>query len=203
MLIHSAKYHSSCVSYSACPKPDKPEYAFIGRSNVGKSSLINMITGIKGLAKTSASPGKTRLINHFAINEAWFLVDLPGYGYARVSKKIKNEWERMISGYLLNRTNLLYTFVLVDARIPLQNNDISFINKMGENLLPFIILLTKCDKVSGAEMSKQINLLKRTLSEKWENLPQTIITSSKDKRGKEEILRCVDETNKVFKTGKA
>jgi len=198
MLIKSANYISSCVELKKCPKTTLPEYAFIGRSNVGKSSLINTLTGVKGLAKISTSPGKTRVINHFLINEEWYLVDLPGYGFARVPKDMKKQWEKIISTYLLNRKNLICTFVLIDVRIPVQKIDEGFINNMGESQLPFVMVLTKCDKVSKQQVFKTINDWKKTLSETWEICPQIMISSSRTGEGKEAILDYISKNNSLF-----
>ncbi|HNW89191.1 MAG TPA: ribosome biogenesis GTP-binding protein YihA/YsxC [Bacteroidales bacterium] len=198
MLIKSAQYISSCVELKKCPKPVFPEYAFIGRSNVGKSSLINMLTGTKGLAKVSASPGKTRVINHFLINGDWYLVDLPGYGFARISKDLKKEWNTMISNYLIRRKSLLCTFVLVDIRVPVQKNDLDFINNMGESQLPFIILMTKYDKVSKQEGIKTVNGWKKALSESWEECPQIMVTSAETGHGRDEVLDFIDKNNRIF-----
>ncbi|HOY31998.1 MAG TPA: ribosome biogenesis GTP-binding protein YihA/YsxC [Bacteroidales bacterium] len=198
MLIRTAIYISSCVELKKCPKPLIPEYAFIGRSNVGKSSLINMLTGIGGLAKVSASPGKTQVINHFLINGEWYLVDLPGYGFARISKVKKKEWEMMISGYLLRRQNLMSVFVLVDIRVPVQKNDLDFINNMGESQIPFVILMTKCDKVSGHEVKLTISNWKKALSERWEECPRIIVSSAKTGDGRQEILNYINVSNRAF-----
>lgn len=198
MLIKSANYISSCVELKKCPKTTLPEYAFIGRSNVGKSSLINTLTGVKGLAKISISPGKTRVINHFLINEEWYLVDLPGYGFARVPKDMKKQWEKIISTYLLNRKNLICTFVLIDVRVPVQKIDEGFINNMGESQLPFVMVLTKCDKVSKQQVFKTINDWKKTLSETWEICPQIMISSSRTGEGKEAILDYISKNNSLF-----
>jgi len=198
MLIKSANYISSCVELKKCPKTTLPEYAFIGRSNVGKSSLINTLTGVKGLAKISTSPGKTRVINHFLINEEWYLVDLPGYGFARVPKDMKKQWEKIISTYLLNRKNLICTFVLIDVRVPVQKIDEGFINNMGESQLPFVMVLTKCDKVSKQQVFKTINDWKKTLSETWEICPQIMISSSRTGEGKEAILDYISKNNSLF-----
>jgi len=157
-----------------------------------------MITGIKGLAKVSASPGKTRVINHFLINDDWYLVDLPGYGFARISKDMKSGWDKMISGYLLKRQSLICTFILVDVRIPVQANDLVFINNMGESQLPFIILLTKCDKVSKQQMYATMNAWKKSLSEYWHELPVFIPTSAKTAMGRDEILNHIGESKLVF-----
>lgn len=202
MQITSAEYISSCVDLKKCPKPLLPEYAFIGRSNVGKSSLINMLTQTKGLAKISTSPGKTRIINHFLINEEWYLVDLPGYGFAKVSKILKKEWEMMISGYLLYRSSLMCTFVLVDVRVPVQKIDVDFIYNMGESQIPFVIVLTKCDKVSKQHMVKTTGEWKKTLAENWEENPQIIASSSNTGQGRDNILKFISDTNPLFITGK-
>jgi len=198
MVIKSARYISSCVDLKKCPVPALPEYAFIGRSNVGKSSLINMLTGVKGLAKVSASPGKTRVINHFLINEEWYLVDLPGYGFAKISKELKKEWEKMISHYLTRRRNLICTFVLVDIRVPVQQKDLDFINNMGESQLPFVIVMTKADKVSKQEGIKTLSAWKRALSENWNECPQMLVTSAGTGQGRDEILDFIHKNNKFF-----
>lgn len=198
MLIKTAEYIKSSVDPRKCPEPSLPEYAFIGRSNVGKSSLINMITGVKGLAKISTTPGKTQLINHFLINGQWYLVDLPGYGFARASKADKKNWNSMSLKYFAKRENLMSIFVLVDSRIKPQKNDIEFINLLGEKGLPFIIVMTKCDKVSYGFASNTLAELKEILSLKWEELPQTIISSSEKGVGRDEILYYIDRTNKLF-----
>jgi len=198
MLIKTAKYISSCVDLKKCPLPVLPEYAFIGRSNVGKSSLINMLTGVKGLAKVSASPGKTRVINHFLINDEWYLVDLPGYGFARISKELKKEWEKMISHYLIRRHNLICTFVLVDIRVPVQQKDLDFINNMGESQLPFVIVMTKADKVSRQEGIKTLSEWKKALSESWQECPRMVVTSAGTGQGRDEILDFIHKNNKIF-----
>jgi GTP-binding protein len=198
MIIKTAEYIKSSVDPRKCPEPIYPEYAFIGRSNVGKSSLINMITGVKGLAKISTTPGKTQLINHFLINGQWYLVDLPGYGFAKASKSDKKNWHSMSLKYFSKRENLMSIFVLVDSRIKPQNNDIEFINLLGEKGLPFVIIMTKCDKVSFGHATNTLEELKKILSSQWEELPQTIITSAQNKFGRNEILDYIDSTNKLF-----
>lgn len=198
MVIKSATYISSCVDLKKCPLPVLPEYAFIGRSNVGKSSLINMLTGIKGLAKVSASPGKTKVINHFLINEEWYLVDLPGYGFARISKELKKEWEKMISHYLIRRRNLICTFVLVDIRVPVQQKDMDFINNMGESELPFIIVMTKADKVSKQEGIKTVAEWKKALSHSWQECPRIVVSSAGTGQGRDEVLDYIQNNNKIF-----
>ena len=178
MLIRSASFIKSSQNLAQCPEGDKPEYAFIGRSNVGKSSLINMIVGRKKLAKTSSTPGKTRLINHFNINDQWYLADLPGYGYAKVSKRERESFGKMIRNYAKFRKNLVCFFVLVDARIPPQQLDLDFIGWLGDSNLPFVITLTKIDKINQQIKSKNLKLLKLKLSESWEQLPIIIETSA-------------------------
>jgi GTP-binding protein len=195
MTIRKAEFVSSSPSVALCPRENLPEYAFIGRSNVGKSSLINMLVGRRKLAKISSTPGKTRLINHFRINEEWLLADLPGYGYARVSKKERESFARMIEQYGTQRSNLVCFFVLVDARIPPQQIDLDFMEWLGDSQLPFVIVFTKADKVSQKEMSLHLKLLKEALREEWDELPLILESSAKDGRGKEEILGFIAETN--------
>lgn len=198
MIVKTAKFLVSNSYYQSCPKPDKPEYAFIGRSNVGKSSLINKITGIKGLAKTSRKPGKTQLINHFYINDEWYLVDLPGYGYASIPVKIKAKWETMISGYLQTRKNLLTTFVLIDIRHEPQKKDIEFIENLAEYQIPFALIFTKADKLTRRKLKENVAAYRKYLSESWEELPPNFVTSSETGLGSEEILDFIEQTNKVF-----
>lgn len=194
--ITSAEFISSSPSVALCPKEQLPEYAFIGRSNVGKSSLINMLVGRKKLARISSSPGKTRLINHFRINDQWFLADLPGYGYAKVSKKERASFARMIEEYGTLRTNLVCFFVLVDARIPPQQLDLDFMEWLGDSRLPFVIVLTKVDKVTQKEKSKNLKLLKESLKAGgWEELPLVLESSVVKKTGREEILEFISSTN--------
>lgn len=188
MKINKARYLMSSVDYRDCPAEEKPEIAFIGRSNVGKSSLINMITNVKGLAKTSSIPGKTVKINHFIINESWFLVDLPGYGYAKISKKKREEISKMINSYILNRRNLICLFVLVDSRIPPQQVDIEFMYWLGINSVPFGIVFTKSDKMSRNTLKTNYENYTKTLYETWEMLPPVFFTSSINKKGREQIL---------------
>ncbi len=198
MQIKTAKFIISNTDYSKCPKPDMPEYAFIGRSNVGKSSLINMLTGRKNLAKISGTPGKTQLINHFLINESWYLVDLPGYGYAKISKSKRSEWERMIHNYLIHRPNLLTTFILIDSRHEPQKPDLEFIFWFGKKQLPFILLFTKTDKVPKNRLSANIESYKNILIKEWEELPLSVLTSAKTGRGKEEVLMIIEDMNNQF-----
>lgn len=185
----------SNTRFDKLPKGNLPEYAFIGRSNVGKSSLINMLVQRRGLAKTSSVPGKTVAINHFVVNDAWYLVDLPGYGYAQHSKKTREQWRIMINNYILRRRNLVTTFVLVDSRIEPQNNDLGFMEWMGENRVPFCVVFTKTDKVSKAELERNVEAFKARLLEEWEDLPPMFITSSETGRGRDEILDYIAAQN--------
>lgn len=193
MNIKEAKFFKSSPSFDLCPPPNKPEIAFIGRSNVGKSSLINMITGVKNLAKTSSTPGKTQLINHFIVNDQWYLVDLPGYGFAKVPLSAKLKWEQMTWEYLLNRTNLLYVFVLIDIRIPPQKIDLEFIKKLGENGIAIKLIFTKADKVKSLEGQKNIMAFREQLTETWQILPEYFISSAERRTGKIEIQGLLDE----------
>ena len=193
-----AQFITSSPDYSLCPKPVMPEYAFIGRSNVGKSSLINMITGQKMLAKTSSTPGKTQLINHFLINEEWYLVDLPGYGYARAAKTKRMQWEQVIEQYLLRRSNLMSTFLLIDSRLSLQDNDRKVINWFGEKQLHFTLVLTKTDKLTTNQLASNFESLKKELLSEWEELPPFILSSAIKGSGKEEILSFIGKTNRLF-----
>lgn len=198
MIVKTAKFLVSNNYYQNCPEPNKPEYAFIGRSNVGKSSLINKITGINGLAKTSGKPGKTQLINHFLVDEKWYLVDLPGYGYASIPLKIKTKWETMISGYLQTRKNLLTTFVLIDLRLPPQKNDLDFIENLAEHEMPFALVFTKADKLSPRKMDENFKSYQQFLLEGWEELPLLFVTSSETGLGTDQILAYIEKTNRVF-----
>ncbi len=198
MKISKAEFVISNTDVKKCPKPDKPEYAFIGRSNVGKSSLINMLVRHSGLAKTSGKPGKTQLINHFLINENWYLVDLPGYGFAQVSKKDRSVWSGFIKDYILERENLLNLFVLLDARLEPQKNDLEFMENLGLCRIPFAMTFTKTDKLSGSELPKNIAIYKKKMLETWESLPPVFITSAVNKLGQSEILNYIEETNKLF-----
>lgn len=188
MIINQAEFVISASKISQCPLANKAEFAFIGRSNVGKSSLINMLTNRKSLAKTSATPGKTQLINHFLINKTWYLVDLPGYGYAKVSKVEREKWQKMINNYLLKRETLLTVFVLVDSRLEPQKIDLEFINFLGENSVPLQIIFTKTDKQSNKKTMDNVQLFKQKLLETWEESPNILLSSSINKNGKEEIL---------------
>jgi len=197
MKIHSAEFITSNNRADTLPPANLPEYAFIGRSNVGKSSLINMLADNKKLAKTSATPGKTQLINHFKINDSWYLVDLPGYGYAKTSKQNRKHFQKLITDYLSTRKNLVNTFVLVDARHEPQKIDLAFMEWLGKNRIPFSIVFTKADKLSSNQLNKNIKKYKQKLLRQWESLPKTFITSAVDKRGKIEILHYIDELNKL------
>ena len=192
MKIKSAKFLLSNSDYKKCPSGDTLEFAFIGRSNVGKSSLINKLVERKALAKISGKPGKTQLINHFEINEHWYLVDLPGYGWAKVSKSSRSEFAKIITGYLLNRQNLISTFVLVDIRLEPQKIDLNFINWMGENGLAFIIVFTKCDKLSKLKVQQSVARFKKALLESWEELPSMIVSSSTTGQGRDELLDYIE-----------
>ena len=188
-----AKFKCSSERISQVPKDDFKDIAFIGRSNVGKSSLVNMLTGIKGLAKVSGTPGRTKLINHFTINDSWYLVDLPGYGYARVSKSTRGEFSKIITDYVLKCEKLHFLFVLVDSRLEPQKIDLNFIELLGQNGIPFGIIFTKADKLSQAQLNRSITTYKRTLAEQWEELPPMLVSSSEKGTGREEILTFIDE----------
>lgn len=194
-LVRSASYVSGCTNYSACPIADKPEYAFTGRSNVGKSSLINALSGIQGLAKTSSTPGKTQIINHFLIDHEWYLADLPGYGYARVSKTAREKWGPMMRQYLTMRPNLMLTFVLIDSRLEPQKADLEFINWLGEKGIPLALVFTKADKCTKNELQKNLAQFRRTLSESWEELPDTLVTSSETGAGIDELVTYIRAAN--------
>ena len=202
MEIKKAEFVVSNTDYRKCPNLGLPEYAFIGRSNVGKSSLINMLTNHKGLAKTSIRPGKTQLINHFIINNEWYLVDLPGYGYARTSKTSREKWQKMITDYMLKREALVNVFVLVDSRIPPQQIDLEFINFLGMNGIPLTIVFTKIDKQKQREVAATVNAYKRILSETWEELPEMMMTSSVTRYGRDHVLNRIEEINQQLKQNK-
>lgn len=199
MEIKSAEFIISNASVSKCPDTTLPEYAFIGRSNVGKSSLINMLTNHKKLAKTSATPGKTLLINHFLINKAWYLVDLPGYGYAKRGKKEQENLRQIISSYILHREQMTNLFVLIDSRHEPQKIDLEFIEWLGENGIPFSIVFTKADKSKPMQLKKNISVFLDTLAEQWEELPPHFVTSSENRTGREEVLDYINSINESLK----
>jgi GTP-binding protein len=200
MLIKSAVFEISNSDVSKCPKERIPEYAFIGRSNVGKSSLINMLTGYKKLAKTSGTPGKTQLINHFKINENWFLVDLPGYGYARVSKKVKRTFQSFIKNYFLQREQLICSFVLIDSRHEPQRIDMDFMQFLGESQIPFCIIFTKADKLSPTVLKRNIEAYKiKLLDDSWDIFPDYFVTSATSKNGKDDVLNFIEKVNEDLK----
>ncbi|MEQ8474984.1 ribosome biogenesis GTP-binding protein YihA/YsxC [Fulvivirga sp.] len=193
MPVKQATFVTSSSHHTQCPPPDYPEVAFIGRSNVGKSSLVNMLTNNKKLAKVSGKPGKTQLINHFLIDESWFLVDLPGYGWAKVAKTEKEKWGEMIHDYIMDRENLFNIFVLVDSRLEPQPIDVAFINWLGEKGIPFSLIFTKADKQSKNKTQSSIAHYKRVLKKYWSELPMSFITSSTTQEGREEVLNYIDE----------
>ncbi|HKH61186.1 MAG TPA: ribosome biogenesis GTP-binding protein YihA/YsxC [Flavitalea sp.] len=209
MIIKSAKYLISSPDYAKCPAPDRPEYAFIGRSNVGKSSLINMLCDNHKLAKTSGTPGKTQLINHFEIESVskpepgvrkvnWFLVDLPGYGFAKVSQNARNRWEQMIENYLRKRENLLNVFVLIDSRHEPQRIDQEFINQLGKWQVPFCLVFTKADKETQKVVSKNVKEFLDEMRKSWQFLPQHFVTSAIKKQGREKMLQFIEQCNEEF-----
>jgi GTP-binding protein len=195
MAIHTAEFIISNTDYKKCPKQDRPEFAFIGRSNVGKSSLINMLTNRKSLAKVSGKPGKTLLINHFVINDKWYLVDLPGYGYAKISKSIGKKLNGVIRSYITGRENLTCLFVLVDSRHEPQKPDVEFMQWLGEQGVPFQIIFTKADKLTKTKLHRNIEAYKLALLESWEELPGMFITSAESKLGKDELVDFIEEIN--------
>jgi GTP-binding protein len=188
----------SSPEYTQCPKPDRPEYAFIGRSNVGKSSLINMICNNEKLAKTSGTPGKTQLINHFNIDNKWYIVDLPGYGFAKVSLASRKKWEKMIEDYLRKRENLVTVFILIDSRHSPQKNDLEFVNRLGEWQIPFCLVFTKADKENQRTVSKNVKDFLDKMRTTWQFLPQHFVTSTIKKMGRDKILGLIEEGNREF-----
>lgn len=194
MIIHSASFIQSSATLKQCPDPVKPEFGFIGRSNVGKSSLINMLTGFSHLAKTSGSPGKTRTINHFLINNSWYLVDLPGYGYAKVPVGMREKWIREVENYIVRRESLACLFVLLDSRHKPQKSDLAFMEFLGNNQVPFTRVFTKSDKLSSGALEKSIHLYNLEMMKIWEPLPPAFIASTVNKAGREEILTLIEET---------
>lgn len=201
MDIKTAEFTLSAPTVSMCPKDTKPEYAFIGRSNVGKSSLINMLAGNRKLAKTSSTPGKTLLINHFIINREWYLVDLPGYGYAKRSKSEMVKLDQMIRGYILGREQLVNVFVLVDIRLEPQAIDLEFINWLGVSGIPFAIIFTKADKLSVSKVKANVAAYEQKMLETWEEMPPYFITSSEKREGRDEVLSYIEQINKSLKDG--
>ena len=198
MIIKSAEFLTSNAKIDSLPDSIYPEYAFIGRSNVGKSSLINMLTGKKGLAKTSQTPGKTQLVNHFKINNCWYLCDLPGYGFAKASKTSRSKWNSTTLEYLRNRTNLQYVFQLIDSRLPPQKIDLEFITWLGENNVPFVLVFTKADKLSKRQTILNTELFKTELLKQWELLPPVFVSSAEKFDGRDEILAFIEQSNLVF-----
>lgn len=200
MEIRSAQFVISNSRIDKCPAHDRPEYAFIGRSNVGKSSLINMLTAHKGLAMTSSTPGKTLLINHFIVNDDWYLVDLPGYGYAQRGNSQREQLKRMIEDYVLERQQLTSLFVLIDSRLEPQKIDLEFIEWLGENEVPFGIIFTKADKMGRGGLTENVKRFLDRLAEQWEELPPHFVTSSKDRTGRDAVLEYIDTVNKSLKS---
>jgi GTP-binding protein len=201
MPISQSEFIKSSVSFKDCPEPSLPEYAFIGRSNVGKSSLINLLSGKSKLAKTSSTPGKTQLINHFLINNTWYLTDLPGFGFAKVSKSVKGKWELMIKDYLLKRENLICAFFLIDIRHEPMKKDVEFLEWMGKMQLPFTIVFTKSDKIGVNKLRTNVDQYLRHLGSKWEPVPPYVISSSVTFQGRDEILHLIEVWNKSFTAG--
>jgi GTP-binding protein len=194
------QFVKSSNDYKSCPKNNIPEIAFIGRSNVGKSSLINFLTGIKNLAKTSSKPGKTKLINHFIVDQKWYLVDLPGYGYARASKSDIEHYDKLINGYILTRANLYCLFVLIDSRLEPQKKDLEFLKFLGENSVPFVLVFTKTDKISNNQVESNISSFKKLMLQSWETLPEIFKVSVISKLGKEELLGFIENTVSISKS---
>ena len=195
MIIKEAKFILSSTKVERCPKPSLPEYAFIGRSNVGKSSLINFLTNRKSLAKISKTPGKTQLINHFLINDEWYLVDLPGYGFANVPVARKKAWDLVIRNYILKRPNLICLFVLIDSRHNPQQNDLKFMHFLGKNRVPFSLIFTKTDKLSAGKLQRNLENYKAILLKSWESLPPVFLVSALKKKGRDEVLDYIEEMN--------
>lgn len=198
MKIKTAEFITSSTNLETCPATGLPEYAFIGRSNVGKSSLINMLTGNSRLAKISSTPGKTQIINHFLINESWYMVDLPGYGYAKVSKSLRKTWNTMIKQYVYDCETLVCLFVLLDARHPPQKNDIAFMEDLGKHEVPFVMTFTKIDKLSSSVLNKNLLRYKREMLKQWAELPPLFITSAVSNHGRDEILHFIEKNNTLI-----
>jgi len=201
MIIRSATFIKSSPTLKECPAPVKPEFGFIGRSNVGKSSLINMLTGWSKLAKTSVQPGKTRTINHFSVNDSWYLVDLPGYGYARVPIKLREQWVKASENYILKRENLVCLFVLLDARHKPQRSDLDFMEFLGLNHIAFARVFTKSDKLTRGALEKSVGIYDSEMLENWESLPKSFISSAINRSGREEILCYIEESINNFSNG--
>ena len=199
MEIKNVEFSQSVDDWKKAPETVLPEYAFIGRSNVGKSSLVNMLANKKSLAKTSSKPGKTQTINHFLVDNAWYLVDLPGYGYATISKTMRENWVTMIESYLINRENMQLVFVLVDARLEPQAKDIDFINNLGSMNIPYSIIFTKSDKLSKNKVAENVERFITKLKETWEEIPPYFVSSAIERTGKEEILEYIESVNKQYK----
>jgi GTP-binding protein len=197
-MIKKAEFIISNTDYKKCPSPHKPEFAFIGRSNVGKSSLINMLTNNRNLAKTSGTPGKTQLINHFGIDDRWYMVDLPGYGFAKVGKSLKSSWEGMIKGYLTHRENLLVTFVLVDSRLEPQKLDLEFVLWCAENEVPIVLVFTKADKLARSSVQRNVSKFLKATEEIFEEAPLYFTTSAENTEGREPLINFIEENTKEF-----
>jgi len=202
MVLHSVEFVGRFPTVIICPKATKPEYAFIGRSNVGKSSLVNMLVERKDIMKVSSKPGKTSMINYLDVNKNWFLVDLPGYGYARAAKTTRAKWKKMIGDYLTKRENLQCAFVLLDSKIPLQKKDLDFMIMLAEYQVPFVIVFTKTDRMKPAEQEVAIQRIKDGILEYWTEMPESFVTSSLKREGRDEILSFIDKYNKLFYHGK-
>jgi GTP-binding protein len=198
MDIHTVKFIKSSPDLRSCPVTGPPEYAFAGRSNVGKSSLLNMLINVKNLAKTSTTPGKTRLINHFLINNCWYLVDLPGYGFARAAKSIRDAFPAIVRDFLFQRKSLACLFILIDCRHRPLKNDLAFIEWAGTSEIPLALVFTKTDKLASEALSRNLDAYRKTLSQSWEVLPQIFTTSSSDRTGREDILAFIERTNKIL-----
>ena len=201
MIIHSAAFIKSSPTIKECPAPEKPEFGFIGRSNVGKSSLINMLTGWSKLAKTSVQPGKTRTINHFVVNDNWYLVDLPGYGYAKVPVKLREKWVKATEQYILHRENLVSLFVLLDVRHKPQKSDLEFMEFLGNNSIPFARVFTKSDKLTITSLENSVNQYNTEMLKNWESLPVSFITSSVKANGRDEIMNYIEESLNNYSNG--
>ncbi len=200
MVIHSAEFIKSSATYLACPSEAFPEYAFLGRSNVGKSSLINMLTNVAKLAKISSRPGKTQLINHFLINQSWFLTDLPGFGFAKVPYAIKKKWEGLIKNYLLQRENLVCSFVLIDVRHEPLKNDLEFLEWCGSNHVPFYIVFTKADKLTHGQQKAAVQKYMSVLAKQWDPVPPYVLSSSETRQGRDEILKIIEDSNHLVQS---